>query len=45
MRTFGASAPIAELQRRFGFTTEDVVAAALETLGRAGRIAVAKGES
>jgi transketolase len=28
MKTFGASAPLKELQKKFGFTTENVVAAA-----------------
>ena len=28
LRTFGASAPLAELQKKFGFTVENVVAAA-----------------
>jgi transketolase len=38
MRTFGASAPLKELQRKFGFTVERVVAAATEQLaGRPGR--------
>ncbi len=32
MKTFGASAPLKELQKKFGFTTETVVAAAKETL-------------
>jgi transketolase len=32
MHTFGASAPLAELQRRFGFTPERVVEAARELL-------------
>jgi transketolase len=35
MKTFGASAPLKELQRKFGFKPEHVVAAALEMLGRA----------
>jgi transketolase len=35
MRTFGASAPLKELQRKFGFEPERVVAAAMELLGRA----------
>jgi transketolase len=35
MKTFGASAPLKELQRRFGFEPERVVAAAMEVLGRA----------
>jgi transketolase len=34
MRAFGASAPLKELQRKFGFEPEKVVAAALEMLGR-----------
>ena len=35
MKTFGASAPLKELQRKFGFEPERVVAEALELLGRA----------
>jgi transketolase len=35
MRTFGASAPLKELQRKFGFEPDRVVAAAKELLGRA----------
>ncbi|MBV8187785.1 MAG: transketolase [Alphaproteobacteria bacterium] len=34
MKTFGASAPLKELQRNFGFEPDKVVAAALEMLGR-----------
>jgi transketolase len=34
MKTFGASAPLKELQRRFGFEPEQVVAVAKEILGR-----------
>jgi transketolase len=34
METFGASAPLKELQRKFGFEPERVVAAAKELLGR-----------
>jgi transketolase len=34
MKTFGASAPLKELQRKFGFEPEKVVATALELLGR-----------
>jgi transketolase len=34
MKTFGASAPLKELQRKFGFEPERVVATALELLGR-----------
>jgi transketolase len=35
MKTFGASAPLKELQHKFGFEPERVVTAALEMLGRA----------
>jgi len=35
MKTFGASAPLKELQGKFGFEPEHVVAAAKELLGRA----------
>jgi transketolase len=34
MKTFGASAPLKELQRKFGFEPDLVVAAAKELLGR-----------
>jgi transketolase len=34
MKTFGASAPLKELDRKFGFEPERVVAVAMETLGR-----------
>ena len=34
--TFGASAPLKALQTKFGFTPERVVAAARETVARAG---------
>ena len=34
MKTFGASAPLKELQRNFGFEPERVVAVAKELLGR-----------
>jgi transketolase len=34
MKTFGASAPLKELQKKFGFTVEAVVAAAKEQLGK-----------
>ncbi len=34
MRRFGASAPIKDLQKKFGFTTENVVAAARKVLGK-----------
>jgi transketolase len=35
MKTFGASAPLKELQKKFGFTPDAVVAAAKEQVGRA----------
>jgi transketolase len=35
MRTFGASAPLAELQTKFGFTPERLIAAAKEQLTKA----------
>jgi transketolase len=34
MRRFGASAPIKDLQKKFGFTAENVVAAARKALGK-----------
>ena len=34
MKTFGASAPLKELQRKFGFEPQRVVATAIELLGR-----------
>jgi transketolase len=34
MKTFGASAPLKELQKKFGFEPELVVSAAKELLGR-----------
>jgi len=34
MKTFGASAPLKELQRKFGFEPEQVVSVAMELLGR-----------
>jgi transketolase len=34
MKTFGASAPLKELQRKFGFEPEHVVAAARGLLGK-----------
>jgi transketolase len=37
MRSFGASAPLKDLQREFGFTVERVVEAAKDQLQRAGR--------
>ncbi len=36
MRSFGASAPLKDLQKKFGFTADDVVAAAREQIARAG---------
>jgi transketolase len=35
MHTFGASAPLKELQKKFGFTPDRVLAAAREQLARA----------
>ena len=35
MHTFGASAPLKELQKKFGFTPDAIVAAAKEELTRA----------
>jgi transketolase len=32
MKTFGASAPLKELQKKFGFTTDAVVSAAKEEI-------------
>jgi len=37
MRTFGASAPLKELQKKFGFTVENVIAAAKEQLKKTKR--------
>jgi transketolase len=34
MKTFGASAPLQELQRKFGFQPERIVELATEMLGR-----------
>ena len=34
MHTFGASAPLKELQKKFGFQPEKVVAAVKEVLGK-----------
>jgi transketolase len=34
METFGASAPLGELQKKFGFTLENVVATARRLAGR-----------
>jgi transketolase len=35
METFGASAPLKELQRKFGFTPEHIITAAREQLAQA----------
>jgi transketolase len=35
MRTFGASAPLKELQKKFGFASEQIVAAAKDQLALA----------
>ena len=44
MRTFGASAPLKDLQQKFGFTPEAVVAAAREQLeGRSAPVPAAGG--
>jgi transketolase len=37
MHTFGASAPLKELQKKFGFTPEQIVASAKEQLGKSRR--------
>jgi transketolase len=37
MHTFGASAPLKALQKKFGFTPENVVVAAREQLTMAGK--------
>ncbi len=37
MHTFGASAPLKELQKKFGFTPEKIVEAAKKQLAKAGR--------
>jgi transketolase len=37
MHTFGASAPLKELQKKFGFTVENVIAAAREQVQRHGK--------
>jgi transketolase len=34
MHTFGASAPLKDLQKKFGFTTEAVIQAARELQGK-----------
>jgi transketolase len=35
MHTFGASAPLKELQKKFGFTPDAVVAASKEAMAKA----------
>jgi transketolase len=37
MHTFGASAPLVELQKKFGFTPDRVLAAAREQVARTAR--------
>jgi transketolase len=37
MKTFGASAPLKELQKKFGFTDDNVIAAAREQVKRSRR--------
>ena len=39
MRTFGASAPLKDLERKFGFEPEHVVRAAREQIARGGQLA------
>ena len=34
MKTFGASAPLKDLQKKFGFTTDAVIQAARDQLGK-----------
>ena len=34
MKTFGASAPLKDLQKKFGFTSDAVLQAARELLGK-----------
>jgi transketolase len=36
MKTFGASAPLKELQKKFGFTPDAVLAAAKDQIAKAG---------
>jgi transketolase len=36
MKTFGASAPLKELQKKFGFTLENIIAAAKQQIAEAG---------
>ncbi len=35
METFGASAPLKELQQKFGFVPENIIAAAKEQIAKA----------
>ena len=35
METFGASAPLKELQKKFGFTPENIIAAARDQIAKA----------
>ena len=35
MKTFGASAPLKELEKKFGFSADKIIAAAKEQLTRA----------
>ena len=35
METFGASAPLKELQKKFGFTPENIIPAAKEQIAKA----------
>jgi transketolase len=35
METFGASAPLKELQKKFGFTPENIIRAAKEQIAKA----------
>ena len=35
METFGASAPLKELQKKFGFTAENIIQAAKEQIAKA----------
>ena len=39
MHTFGASAPLKDLQKKFGFTTEAIIKAAHELVGKMNRLA------
>jgi transketolase len=34
MRTFGASAPLKDLQKKFGFTSDAILQAAHEVIGK-----------